>query len=551
MKLNKYSIPVFAAALLTASCTDIENLNPYGGGFTEAQYEAGAAIDPDLRQAGFNGMFNMMAYPNFALGGSRPDDYGYVMMAFCNDLEGADVILPNSNYNWFSVCGELTSRTANYANPRIRYSTPYNQIKIANDIIRSQRELTDSASVNQVGQCFAIRAFAYEQMAPSFQFLSKLDGPCVPLVTDKTTDFNHNPRATVQEIYDQIFADLDSALVRLRGKKRSSVQYIDTSVVYGLRARAYLALGKYAEAAADAEKAIGKLKPASMEDVSVPSFYSISEKNWIWGVDVKSAITADYTSATSDAWIRSFSGDGYSAATGCYATINTLLYDKIPVTDVRKGWWVDENLTSPNLKSVVWGSFSGQAVAPAFIKDVKEPFLPYTNVKFGVEAGVGSTSNESDWPLMRVEEMILIQAEGYLKSGNEGKAKEILGNFVKTYRDPSYDVNAFSNLADEIWKQRRIELWGEGFFTFDANRLQKPIVRFHGKLVKEGNETKVVKEDNNMPSAFTFNLSVNDGWRLLRFPQTEMNTNYSVVDNTDGSKPKVNQEPELRDGVTD
>lgn len=547
MKLNKYSIPVFAAALLTASCTDIENLLPAGGGFTEAQYYAAVARDPDLSKAYFNGMFNMMGYPNFALGGSRPDDYGYVMMAFCNDLEGADVILPDNNYNWFSVCGELSSRTANYANPRIRYSTPYNQIKIANDIIRNQRDKTDALSVNQVGQCFAIRAFAYEQMAPSFQFLSKLDAPCVPLVTDETTDFNHNPRATVQEIYNQVFADLDSALVRLRGSKRSSVQFIDTAVVYGLRARAYLALGKYAEAAADAEKAVGKLKPATRKEVSTPSFYSINEHNWIWGVDMKSAITADYTAATSDAWIRSFSGDAYATGAGCYTMINTLLYDKIPASDVRKGWWVDENLNSPNLKGLAWGEFKEQAIAPASIENTKEPFLPYTNIKFGVEAGIGSTSNESDWPLMRVEEMILIQAEGYLKSGNEAKAKEILGNFVKTYRDSLYNVDDYSNLADEIWKQRRIELWGEGFFTFDANRLQKPIVRFHGKNV----DGKVVKSDNNMPDAFAFNLSVDDGWRLLRFPQSEMNTNYSVVDNTDGSKPQVNQEPELRDGVTD
>ena len=284
-----------------------------------------------------------------------------------------------------------------------------------------------------------------------------------------------------------------------------------------------------------------------MKEVSVPTFCSMTEKNWIWGVDMQQAITADFTAATSDAWIRSFSGDSYSAGTGCYVMINTLLYDKIPVTDVRKGWWVDENLKSPNIESLAWGTYTGQAIPTAEIKDTKEAFLPYTNVKFGVESGIGTTANESDWPLMRVEEMILIQAEGYLKSGNEAKAKEILGNFVKTYRDPAYDVNAFSNLADEIWKQRRIELWGEGFFTFDANRLQKPIVRFHGKNV----DGKVVKEENNMPDAFTFNLSVDDGWRLMRFPQSEMNTNYSVVDNLDGSKPEVNQEPELRDGVTD
>lgn len=537
MKLIKYCIPVLAA-VLTVGCDDIEDQFPEGRYLTEEQNDEATEVKPELALSTFNGMFTMMGYPKNALGSNRPDDYGYVMMAFSNDLEGADCFMPNSNYNWFSVCGELSSRTANYANPRIRYATPYKQIRVTNKLISSLKNATDSAAVCMLGQSYAMRAFAYEQLASSFQLLKNLDGPCVPIVTENTTDFNNNPRATVQEVYDLIFADLDSAIVRLKGYNRDLKDRIDLNVAYGLRARAYLALGKFAEAAADAEKAMEGYTPASIAEVSKPTFCDIAEHNWIWGVDMTAAIADVYTPATSDAWIRSFSGDSYSAGTGCYAMINTLLYNKIPATDVRKEWWVDENLYSSHLDNESWGDVKGQGIPTLKIKDVKEPFLPYTNVKFGMYSGIGSITNDSDWPLMRVEEMILIQAEGYAKSGNETKAKEILSNFVKTYRDPSYDVNAYANLADEIWKQRRIELWGEGFFVFDANRLQKPIVRFHD-------------DKNNMPEAFRFNVAYEDGWRLLRFPQAEMNTNYSIVDNTDGSKPQVDQNPELRDGVTD
>lgn len=540
MKLYKYSLP-FVAALFAVGCEDIENQVPSGNGITEAQNTEAVIKDPSLADASFLGMFDMMGYPGYALG-DRADDFGYIMMAFSNDIEGADVVLPNSNYNWFSVCGEYSSRTASYANPRIRYATPYNQIYIANDIIRTTAAATDSANVCKRAQAYAVRAFAYEQLAPSFQFLRNLDEPCVPIVTEQTSDFFNNPRATVREIYDLILADLDSAIAYLPGYNRPSNAFVNLQVAYGLRARANLALGKYEAAADDATKAIGDLLPASIEEVSRPSFYSISDKNWIWGIDMTAALAAKYAYATSDSWIRSFSGDSYSAGTACYAMINTLLYDKIPATDVRKGWWVDENLESPVLENEEWSNdgkvTKGQAIATLEIEDVKEAFLPYTNVKFGMASGIGSTTNDSDWPLMRVEEMILIQAEGYAKSGNEAKAKEILGNFVKTYRDPSYDVNAYGNLADEIWKQRRIELWGEGFFVFDANRLQKPIVRFHD-------------DSNNMPDAFRFNLDANDGWRLMRFPQSEMNTNAAIVDNSDGGKPQVNSGSSLRDGVTD
>ena len=37
----------------------------------------------------------------------------------------------------------------------------------------------------------------------------------------------------------------------------------------------------------------------------------------------------------------------------------------------------------------------------------------------------------------------------------------------------------------------------------------------------------------------------------MRFPQGELDTNFSVVDNTDGEMPKMDQNPALRDGVTD
>jgi hypothetical protein len=142
---------------------------------------------------------------------------------------------------------------------------------------------------------------------------------------------------------------------------------------------------------------------------------------------------------------------------------------------------------------------------------------------------------------MRVEEMILIQAEGLAKSGNEAQAKTILENFVKTYRDPSYTVDGRGlSLADEIWFQRRVELWGEGFFIADAKRLNRPVVRFHGGV------------PNNEPEAFQFNVAADDPYQNMRFPQAETNYNLGIVPNAEtGIQPAAGQNPNLRDGVTD
>ena len=166
-------------------------------------------------------------------------------------------------------------------------------------------------------------------------------------------------------------------------------------------------------------------------------------------------------------------------------------------------------------------------------------FLPYTNVKFGMYS-VGGTLNDEDWPLMRVEEMILIQAEGLARSGAEAQAKALLEDFVRTYRDPAYSADASGrSLADEIWFQRRVELWGEGFSNCDTRRLGKPLVRFH-----EGSYS-------NVPAAFRFNMTADDGWWLMRFTSSEKNTNLAIIDNTGGTQPVQDQNGGLRDGVTD
>ena len=538
---NRYTY--ILAIMAAGACSQMDELEPQGGIILSEQMQEVNTVVPSRADASFNGMYTKLGAPESAIGGGRPDDFGFIMMAFSNDIEAADVVLANSGYNWFSACGSLSSRNADYANPYIRYAAPYNTIAAANDILRSYPSDTDDPSIrHKLAQAHAIRAFAYLNLAPYFQFGYTSGGqdlPCVPLVTEKTTDFTDNPRASVADVYELIISDLTYAIDNLGDYVRTDKSRIDRQTAYGLRARAYMNMEEWALAASDASKAAAGYVPAAMNEVARPSFYDISEHNWIWGYDMTSDIAMKNPYATSSAWIRSFSGDGYSAGTQVYSCINNLLYDKIPSTDVRKGWWVDASLESPLLSAVTWNGVSGNAVAALEIDNVKMKFLPYTNVKFGM-AAVGGTLNDDDWPLMRVEEMILIQAEGLAKSGSESQAKALLEDFVRTYRDPAYSADASGrSLTDEIWFQRRVELWGEGFSNSDTRRLGKPLVRFHSGA------------DSNVPSAFRFNMRADDGWWLLRFTSSEMNTNLAIIDNTGGTQPVQYQNGELRDGVTD
>ena len=556
MKNSRYiTVLACAGSLLLGGCVAMDDIKPQSGTLLNEQLNETTEVLPERADALYSGMYSKLGDPlsfgRFA--SDRPDDFGFIMMAISNDLEAADISTADNDYNWFSPCMELSSRNADYANPYIRYRGVYDEVSRANDVIRAYGEITEETAPEiryNVAQAYAIRAFCYLNLAPYYQFNYQYGDnknlPCVPLVTLETTDFANNPRATVEQVYTQIVNDLTYAIENLEGYTRPDKGKIDQQVAYGLRARAYLDMGKYAEAASDAEKAAAGYTPASKDEVSTPSFYNIDDHNWLWGYDMTLDIAQTFPFATASAWIRSFSSNGYSTGTGTYWRINNILYDKIPASDVRKGWWVDESLTSPLLEGLTWSNsgvtLTGQEIASEEIPDVKMIFTPYTNVKFGMYT-IGGSTNEEDWPFMRVEEMLLIQAEGLVKSGNVEAGLKVLNDFVRNYRNPEYNATASGydgrSLEDEIWFQRRVELWGEGFSNADTRRLNKPLVRF------------TYKATSNMPEAFQFNLPSNDGWWLLRFCTDELNTNFAIVDNTGGSAPVSGQNAELRDGVTD
>ena len=561
MKRTKYiSLLALAGIVALGSCTAIDDIKPQSGTLLNEQLNETTEVLPERADALYSGMYSKLGDPlsfgRFA--SDRPDDFGFIMMAISNDLEAADISTADNDYNWFSPCMELSSRNADYANPYIRYRGVYDEVSRANDVIRAYGEITEETAPEiryNVAQAYAIRAFCYLNLAPYYQFNYQYGDnknlPCVPLVTLETTDFANNPRATVEQVYTQIVNDLTYAIENLEGYDRAGDKSkIDQQVAYGLRARAYLDMGKYAEAAADAEKAMEGYVPASREEVSKPSFYSLSEHNWIWGYDMTLDVANKFPFATASAWIRSFSSNGYSTGTGTYWRINNLLYDKIPDSDVRKGWWLDETMYSPLLDGLTWTiggvSVSGQDIATEQIvvenSVVKMPFDTYTNVKFGMNT-IGGVNNDEDWPFMRVEEMYLIRAEALVKSGQVDAGVQVLNDFVRNYRNPKYNATASGyggrTIEDEIWFQRRIELWGEGLSNADTRRLNKPLVRFH-----EG-------ATSNFPEAYRINMPADDTWWLLSFCTDELDTNMGIVDNEHGAAPKAGQYGNIRDGVTD
>ena len=551
INLSRIFTVVAFIAFSFSSCQDLD-LHYEGSKQDDEQITKTVAALPERVNSAVSGMYAILGKPDgyFQRGTKyRADDFGYPCIAIGQDLNSGDMTNVVSDYDWFTVALEWSDRTPTYANPTIRLGLFYRVLYAAKDVLSVIPDNTTNADLKyKRGQAKALRAFSYLSLAPYFQFKYKgnEDKPSLPMMKDGI-DPRNNPRATLRELYKSIIDDLTAAVADLDGYSRPNKGIIDQRVAYGLRARAYLYMEEWANAAADADRALQGYTPYTMSELTAPGFNNAADHNWMWALLLPADLISSANYATVPSQLGSFSGDSYVAYAGIYRSVNILLWNKIPTTDVRKNWWLNENKTSPYLEGLTWKdeakniTYTGQAIATAAIADVKAPMDKYANVKFGQRAGIGSSYNYGDWCMMRAEEMILIKAEATAKAGNLPAGKQILETFVRTYRNPAYTSTAgqIADFENEVWIQRRIELWGEGFAMSDVMRLGKNVVRFH-----PGEET-------NVPESYRFNISHSDPWMLLRFVQGETTNNAGVVNNTGGTQPAQGDGSSLKDGATD
>lgn len=537
MKMNnRYFVALLGSAmLLTTSCSDLDT-NPSGSTMSDGQLNEVLAQDQSKLKSEVSGMYaNMIEYGAitqwYGTGQPRHYDFGYASTMMMMDASGQDEPSQVSGYNWYNKPLRFVDRTANSETTYFIWNQCYKNIKAANDVLKSVdlENLSDVAK-SYVGQAYAMRAFEYFTLIQLYQFSYKghEDAAGVPIVTEKTAEAEaNNPRAAVKDVYKQIMDDLNTAIDYLTDS-RSAKSEINRQVAYGLRARVNLVMQNWSDAAADAQKAAEGYTPLSKDAAAAPGFNDVSASNWIWGniVDESNDIVQSGI-LNFPSMMCSFTGNGYSPTYAC-RMINSKLWKEIPSTDVRKGWWIDENLNSPivNPKYVVHQEDEDEdgnvvkylAVYNQTGDEVADITEPYTNVKFGAYKNqYGNELNACDIPLMRVEEMILIQAEATAMGGNVEEGKRILENFVRTYRDPSYTCNATTaeGVQDAVWFQRRVELWGEGFSFTDLLRLKKPLDRTGA----------------NYEVSVRFNLPAESPIFLYLIPEDEENHNEALVGN--------------------
>ncbi len=524
MKLKYFLFAALATSAFTA-CEDLDTA-PEGATLTEKQKTDVGIAKPERAEAGVRGIFSQfnVYMPNYDAIGSRHNDFGYSSIMFFTDSNTEDLVSGDNGYNWGGNSLTYDDRPYTSRESQIVWNDYYKIVYSANIVIGSlDKESTEPLIQYYLAQALAARGFCYLELAQLYQYNYKghESSPCVPLITDENSTeaaTNGAKRASVEEVYAQVNKDLTAAIELLAkaqaaGQKRADRRYIDLAVAYGLRARMNLAMQNWSGAAADAEAAIKftDARPATIAEVSKPTFSNADEPNWMWGIYI--AETDDVVQSGIVNWI-SHNGTfnyGYGQYSGGHQ-ISKKLYNSISATDIRKGWWSNEIGVCPNVDEE-WNTYLRETFKPTDKqKAAGIVATPYTNCKFAPYQNIlNNDVNANDIPLMRIEEMYLILAEAQLMSGQDGKGT--LEKFIQTYRDPAYTCTA-SDVQNEIYRHKRIELWGEGRIWFDVMRLNKGIDRRGA-----GYEPNCVLK-----------ISADDPIMLWRLPQTEINGNSALTD---------------------
>ena len=376
--------------------------------------------------------------------GALHADFGQKAYDIVNDLMGNDMVVHSQGYGWFNRDYQYTEhlRIQDNSRPMVLWNYYYTLINNANNIIvnidAASGPAADKESIK--GQALAIRAFSYYNLINYFQQTYKGNETAkgVPLYTSPAVV--GKSRGTVQQVYDQIVADLTAAELLLNGKPAEDKSHVGLRTVQGIRARVALTMEDWAKAAQYANLARTGYTPMSSVDY-VKGFNDYSNAEWMWGAKVIVDQATIYASFYSHMDPNVF---GY-AQLGGQKKITKDLYDQINAADVRK--------------SVFRTPGTGTTGNP-----------DYTSNKFKL---ANTSSWAGDYLFMRASEMYLIEAEAQQRLGNDAGARTVLNSLVQA-RFPAYSSASFSGgaLLAQIILQRRIELWGEGVSWFDLKRLK-------------------------------------------------------------------------------
>lgn len=480
-KMKKiYSIMALSAMFALTGC--IEETVPEGGTATAEQVGASAAA----LEGSLNGIPAQMSLGYYVYEDQVHETdmaYPQFMIAQTEMLGDMYPLGSNSGYDWYRTYNTMSANcgeTSYFA--YLPWFTLYRFVKAANDVISVidiENPETSTEVKGMAGAAYAMRAFDYYMLTVFFEpvenkytDVSKVKGLTVPIVSEKTTneEAKSNPRVPHKEMMEFIHSDLDKAEKLLADWSPKDGHLPNLAVAYGIRAKVYLWDEDYANAAKYARMAIeaSKASPVTAAQWEDPTTgFCVANQAWMWYISYDAENMRNLANFTG--WISGEADWGYSSLTR--PSIDKSLYDKIGDSDFRKTTFLHPDK---------YDYYDYKTVRdPLWIMEAPA----YLSLKFRCKQGDWenyATGGAVDVPVMRVEEMYLIEAEATAAAGNLGGGVQLLTDFMRKYRDPNYNCKAGDNLRDfqlEVLTQMRIEFWGEGNAFPSAKRLKPGVMQ--------------------------------------------------------------------------
>lgn len=424
-----------------------------------------------------------------------------------DDFSGSDAVWLRS-YGNFSDSYNIEIGYGRGVYSQLLWDIAYTGINNCNAILANidQVEGDDTQRAILKGQTLATRGYLYMLLASHYSFAIDKDpnAVCVPIYVKPSTAsvaLTGAPASNVTEVYNQALSDLHLATENI------PEDYVNTSAVdmykpdyaaaCGLLARTALYARQWQDAYDYASLALEKHSYLMNESEYKAGFSDCTNKEWMWGS------TQTITDNSAGMYLFAFKD------------------------------------------CVTKGGYSNLGADPNFVALFEEGDYRADLFFQGISAGQGANSglriinkkfvyrdpvnNLADIVLMRTSEMMLVKAEAatYLP-GKEAEAQQLLYDLRKARMKEGYTPSAVTvsgdELRQEIWKERRKELWGEGFALTDIIRNQQSVQRepHYVDIVNDKGETQKVNIGHDVLK-FTdgSNFVPNSKYYLFRIEETE------------------------------
>jgi len=417
------------------------------------------------------------------------------------DLRGTDVVSddPGSGWNYAAAYQYKANITeaSNYASQFWDYF--YGEIRQLNTILKFiDAAPGDDAIRNSVkGQTLALRGYCYFFLAQMYQqtFYGHEDLKNVLLRTEPVDPAAVDmPRASTQEVYDLIRSDLNAAIALLDESDGTVTYEINKNIAEAILAKVSLVTHEWSIAenmAHDAKSAYSLMEPIDyLKGFSLNPYVSDdSNPEWMWYLP-QTLTTSVWDATPAAAWgnknryLIKWETDYIFASEDLLALYET--------SDVRFAQFWQRSKNNPGTGSGYWASnkfsefYSGDFISSFSLSpDFKKINPNYTGTIPSADDIYTAFSN-IDIPqnyigqlnLIRAADMWLIEAEAMARQGGKDSQALILLNELRAKRNASQLTGLTGTaLVDEILKERRRELYGEGTALFDMLRTNTGLSR--------------------------------------------------------------------------